>query len=104
MKINADGAVSEAGARSDFWAGHAFDEAKDKRFAVSVGEGADGVEDGVGFGGGVRGVRSGRSAGFSLHGRRLLVEFVGRFCAAMKVGGAITGDGSEPSRKAGNLA
>ena len=56
MKIDADRAVSEAGARSDFGAGHAFDEAKEEGLAVSVGERADRAEHGVGFRVGVGGV------------------------------------------------
>ncbi len=50
MKIDANGAVSEAGACGDFGTGHALDEAKDQRFAIAFGEGENGVESGVGFG------------------------------------------------------
>ena len=61
MKIDANGAVGKAGAGGDFRAGQAFDETKNERFAVGVGERADGVEDSVGFGGGVRGMIRGGS-------------------------------------------
>ena len=104
MKIDAYGAVREASASGDFGAGHAFDEAKDEGFAVSVGKRADGVEDGVGFGAGVRGVSRGRNALFRLGGSRFLVEFFVGFEAAMKIGGAIAGDGGKPSGKAGDFA
>ena len=50
MKIDAHGAVGEAGARGDFRPGHALDEAENERFAISVGERAYGFEDGFGFG------------------------------------------------------
>jgi len=61
MKSDSNRAVGKAGAGGDFGAGHAFDEAEDEGFAVGVGEGADGVEDCVGFGAGVRGVIHGGS-------------------------------------------
>ncbi len=68
MKIDANGAVGEAGASGDFGAGHSFDEAKNEGFAVGVGERTNGVEDGVGFGAGVRGVTGGRGDLFGLRG------------------------------------
>jgi hypothetical protein len=37
MKVDANGAVGEAGAGGDFGTGHAFDEAKNEGLAVSVG-------------------------------------------------------------------
>jgi hypothetical protein len=104
MKIDAYGAVGEARAGGDFGAGHAFDEAKDQGFAVGVGERADGFEDGVGFGAGVRGMASGRNALFRLGGGGFLVEFFVGFEAAMKIGGAIAGDGGEPPGEARNFA
>ena len=104
MKIDTHGAVGEAGARGDFWATQALDEAKNERIAVGVGKGVDGLEDGVGFGGGVGG--SGGS------GRRMLgvleggnfAEFIDGFAAAVKVGGAVASDGGEPAGEFGNFA
>jgi hypothetical protein len=93
MKIHANGAVGKAGTGRDFGAGHAFDEAKDERFAVSIGERADGFEDGAGFGAGVRGMSRGMSGSVGLRGVRFFIEFVGGFRAAMKIYGAIAGDG-----------
>jgi hypothetical protein len=104
MKIHAYGTVGEAGTGGDFGAGHAFDEAKDQGFAVGVGERADGVEDGVGFGAGVRGMTSGRNALFRLGGSGFLVEFFVGFEAAMKIVGAVASDGGQPSGEAGDFA
>ena len=104
MKVYAYGTVGEAGAGGDFGAGHSFDEAENEGFAVGVGERADGVENGVGFGAGVGGVSSGRNALFRLDGGGFLVEFIVGLCAAMKIGGAIAGNGSEPSGEAGDFA
>jgi hypothetical protein len=104
MKIDAYGAVREASASGDFGAGHAFDEAKDEGFAVSVGKRADGVENGVGFGAGVRGMTSGRNALFRLGGSGFLVEFFVGFDAAMKIVGAVASDGDQPSGEAGDFA
>lgn len=61
MKRDANGAVGKAGPGGDFRAGHAFDEAEDQGFAVGVGERADRLENGVGFGAGVRRVIRERS-------------------------------------------
>ena len=103
-KIDAHGAVSETGAGGDFRAAHALDEAKDKRFAVGVGERADGIERCVGFGAGMRRMTSGRSELFGLRGGGFFVEFVARFDAAVKIGGAVAGDGGEPTGEAGEFA
>ena len=104
MKSDANGAMGKAGAGGDFGAGHAFDEAEDEGFAVGVGERADRFENGVGFGAGMRRVIRGRSGSARLRGGRFFVEFVGGFCAAMKIRGAIAGDGSEPAGEAGDFA
>jgi len=104
MKSDANGAVGESGTGGDFVAGHAFDEAEDEGFAVGVGERADRFENGVGFGAGVRGVIRGRSESVGLRGVRFFVEFFGGFCAAMKICGAVAGDGGEPSGEVGNFA
>lgn len=103
MKSDANGAVGKTSAGGDFGAGHAFDEAKNEGFAVGVRERANRFEDGMGFGAGVRGMIRGSSERSSLYGGRFLVEFFVRFDAAMKIGGAIAGDGSEPSGKAGDF-
>jgi len=104
MKIDANGAVGEAGASGDFGAGHSFDEAKNEGFAVGVGERTNGVEDGVGFGAGVRGVTGGRGDLFGLRGGVFFVEFVVGFDAAMKIRGVIASDGGEPSWEARDFA
>ena len=39
-----------------------------------------------------------------MHGRRFLVEFFIWFDAAVKIGGAVAGDGGEPSGEAGDFA
>jgi hypothetical protein len=104
IKIDAHGAVGKARAGGDFGAGHAFDEAKDERFAVGVWERADGFEDGVGFGAGVGGMIRGRGERFGLRGGRSFVEFFVGFDAAVKIRGAIARDGGEPSGKAGDFA
>ncbi len=104
MKIDANGAVGEAGASGDFGAGHAFDEAKNEGLAVGVGERADGVEHRMGFGPGVRGVTSGRGDLFGLRGGGCFVEFFVGFDAAVKIGGAIASDGGEPSGETRDFA
>jgi hypothetical protein len=99
MKVDANGTVRKSGASGDFRAGHAFDEAEDKSFAIGFGEWEDGVESSTGFGGGMRtGSRSSRlnSSGF-FH------ELVDRLAAAMKIGGAITSDRGEPAREFGDF-
>jgi hypothetical protein len=104
MEIDANGTVSEAGARGDFRAGHAFDEAEDERLAVGFGERANGVEDGVGFGAGVgSGVGGGRRL-LVLRGREFFVEFVVGFDAAVKVCGAVARDGGKPAGEFGGFA
>ena len=104
MKIDADGTVSESGAGGDFWAGHTLDEAEDQGFAIGLGESEEGVERGVSFGGGMRWGRiCGRErAGVCADG--FFDKFVVRFAAAMKIGGAIAGDGGEPTGELGNFA
>ena len=47
---------------------------------------------------------SGRRKWFGLRGSGFLVKFVIGFDAAMKIGGAIAGDGGEPSGKVGDFA
>ena len=46
----------------------------------------------------------GRSGRFNLRGGRFFVEFVAGFDAAVKIGGAVAGDGGEPSGEAGDFA
>jgi hypothetical protein len=104
MKIDANGAVSEAGAGGDFGSSHALDETENEGLAVGVGERADGIENRVGFGARVRGMTSGRSELFGFRGGGFFVKFVARFDAAVKIGGAIAGDGGKPSGEAGDLA
>jgi len=104
MKVDANGAVSKAGARGDFGTGHALDEAKDQSFAIAFGEGENGVESSVGFRGGMgtgrrRGVR-----GIGFCGGRFFDKLVERFTAAVKVRGAIASDGGEPAGEFGDFA
>jgi len=61
MKIDANGAVGEAGAGGDFRTCQAFNEAKNEGLAVGVRERANGIEDRMGFVAGVRGVIRGGS-------------------------------------------
>jgi hypothetical protein len=103
MKIDAHGPMGEAGALGDFWASHAFDEAKDESFAIGFRERKDGIESGVGFGTRVRsGVARRRGGDFFADG--FFGKFVVRFAAAVKVGGAVASNGREPAGKFGNLA
>jgi hypothetical protein len=88
MEIDADGTVREAGASRNFGASHAFDEAKDERFAIRIGQGTDGLEDLVGFGLS----RAGCGMGTFLVAVGLLVKFFGRLRMAVKIRGAIAGD------------
>ena len=106
MKIDAYRAVREAGARGDFGAGHAFDEAKDERFAIGFGKQANGLEDGVSFGGGVRSaaVRGRGVVAFEFGRGGFFVERKIIFGAAMKIGGAVAGNGGEPAGKLGSFA
>jgi hypothetical protein len=104
MKIDANGAVGEADAGSDFRTAHAFDEAKNEGFAVGVGKRTNGIEDGVGFSAGVRGVIHEGSGRFALRSGGHFVELFVGFGATVKVCGAITRDGSEPSGEAGDFA
>ena len=95
--------MSKPGARGDFGAGHAFDETEDQRLAVSFGEGADGLERGPGFG--VRRLRRDEFAGGSgLFGGSFGVERKVRFGVAMKIRGAVAGDGGEPAGEVGGIA
>lgn len=104
-KVDAHGAVGQAGARGDFGAAHAFDEPEDERLAIGFGERADGFESGAGFGGGVGSFRSGELRGrCGIFGRRICVERNIRFCVAVKIGGAIAGDGGEPAGKIVGIA
>jgi hypothetical protein len=104
MKIDANGTVSEACARGDFGAGHTLDEAKNERLTVGFREGTDCLEDSVGFGAGVgRGTKRGRQLlGFG--GVGFLVECVVRFNAAVKIRGAVAGNGGEPAWEFGYFA
>jgi hypothetical protein len=99
MKIDANGAVGESGASGDFWPSHALDETEDKSFAIGFWEGEDGVESSAGFGGGMR---TG-SGGSRLNRSGFFHELVERLAAAMKIGGAITGDGGEPAGEFGDF-
>ena len=100
MEIDADGTVREAGASRNFGASHAFDEAKDERFAIRIGQGTDGLEDLVGFGLS----RAGRGMGTFLVAVGLLVKFFGRLRMAMKIVGAIAGDGCQPASESRHVA
>jgi len=104
MKIDAHGAVGEAGTRGDLRAGHALDEAQDERFAIGFRERADGVEDGVRLGGGVRRAATPgcRCDGFDGSGFFVKRDVV--FRVAMKIGGAVAGDGGEPAGEFGRFA
>ncbi len=104
MKIDANGAMGETGVGRDFRSGHAFNQAKNQSFAVSVGKRTNGVEDCPGFCAGVRGLTRGREVLFCLRGNGFFVEFGARFGAAVKIGRAIAGDGSEPSGETGDFA
>lgn len=100
MKIDADGAVREAGARGDFRAGHAFDEAKNERFAISTRQRADGLKHQVRFG-------LIRAIGWMdcfLTFMKFLVELVGRPRLAVEIDSAIASDGGEPTAEAGSVA
>lgn len=101
VKVDAHGAVGKAGAFGDFGAAHAFDKAQDQGFAIGFGKREDGVESGVGFGGGVRG-GTGWQVVFFVEG--FFGKFMVRFAAAVKVGGAIAGDRSEPAGEFGDFA
>ena len=104
MKIDANGTMGESGAGGNFWAGEALDEAEDQGFAIGLGESEDGVERCMGFGGGIRRERiCGRwRGGFGVDG--FFDKFVVRLAAAMKIGGAIAGDGGEPAGELRNFA
>jgi hypothetical protein len=104
MKIDAHGAVREASAGSDFRAGHALDQSKNKSFAIAFGEGEDGVESGAGFDGGVRRGRRGRRRRAVFCSSGFFDEFVKRFVVTVKVGSAVAGDGGEPAGEFGDFA
>jgi hypothetical protein len=104
MKINANGAMGEAGAGGDLGARHAFHEAKDERLAVSVGERPDGVKHCMRFGAGMRGMTRGRSDKFRLRGYGFFIELIVGLGASVKVGRPVARDGGEPSGKMGNFA
>ena len=89
MEIDADGTVRKAGTSRNFGASHAFDEAKDERFAIRIGERADGLENLVRLGL----IRAGCGMGIFLVAVGLLVKLFGRLRMAMKIVGAIAGDG-----------
>lgn len=103
MKIDANGAMGEAGTRGDLRASHAFDEAEDESLSIAFGKGKDGVESRVGFGVGVRGGRSGGKRRVGIEGGGFIDKFAGGFAAAVKVRGAIAGDGGEPAGKFGDF-
>jgi hypothetical protein len=104
MKIDAHGAVGEPGARGDFWAAHALDEAKNERIAVGVGKGVNGLENGVGFGGGVGGSGGRRRRMLGVLEGGIFAEFIDGLAAAVKVGGAVASDGGKPAGEFGNFA
>jgi hypothetical protein len=104
MKVDANGAVSKAGARGDFGTGHALDEAKDQSFAIAFGEGENGVESCVGFGGGMGAGRRRGSRRSGFWGGRFFDKLVERLTAAVKVRGAIASDGGEPAGEFGDFA
>jgi hypothetical protein len=93
VEIDANRPMGESGPRGDFRSGHALDEAKDERFAISDWQKAYGFENLVSFGsaaatGGMRAL---------LIAVKFLVEFGGRSRLAVKIGGPIAGDGREPT-------
>jgi hypothetical protein len=100
VEINANGPVRESGARGNFGAGHALDEAKDERFAIGVWQRAYGFENLVSFG--LLAVSCGISA--PLFAVKFLIEFACRARLAVKIGGAIAGDGSEPTTETRDVA
>ena len=104
MKIDANGAVSESGAGSDFGAGHALDETQDEGFTIGFGEGEDGVKSGVGFGVGVGSGGARWRLRIDFCGSGFFNELVRGFGAAMKIGGAIAGDGGKPAGEFGHVA
>jgi hypothetical protein len=105
MKIDAHGAVGESDARGDFWTGHTLDEAKHEGLTIGLGEGADGLEDGVGLGARMgSGRERGRRLPGSFGGGGLFDELLVRFCAAVKIRGAVSSDRSEPPGKFGDFA
>jgi hypothetical protein len=100
VKIDADGAMGKAGARGDFGAGHTFDETQDERFAIRIRQRTDGFEDLMGLGW----IDASCGVIWLLTYVGLFVECIGGVRLAMKIDGAITGDGGEPSTKAGDVA
>ena len=94
MKIDANGALGEAGACGDFRSGHAFDQTENQGFAISLRQPANGVESGVGFV---------VFAGARQAGRGLVRDFVKSLRVAMKIVGAIARDCEQPTRKGGGL-
>ena len=105
MEIDADRAVSKAGAGGDFGTSHALDEAKDQSFAIAFGERENGVESGVGFGAGMgSGGGEGEGRGSASAASGLFDKLVERLAAAVKVRGAIASDGGEPAGEFGEFA
>ena len=100
VKIDADGSVREAGARGDFRAGHAFHEAKDKRFAIGFRQRPNGFESLMRFGS----IHAICGIHFFVSSVDLLVELIGRLRLAMKIDSAIAGNGGEPPPKARDVA
>jgi hypothetical protein len=103
MKIDAYGAVRQAGARGDFGSGHAFDETKHKRFAVGFWKREDGFERNARFRGGLRSTTVGgrELAGI---GDGVIVERNIGLGAAMKIDGVVARDGGQPAGKTRNVA
>jgi len=104
MKIDANGAVGKPGARGDFGAGHALDEAKNERLAVGFGEATERIKDGMGFSVRVSRGTEGGSRLLGFLGRGFLVECFVRLDATMEVGGAVARNGREPTGKLGDFA
>jgi hypothetical protein len=103
MKIDANRPVGEAGARGDFRAGHAFHQTEDESFAVGFRETTDRIERGMGFGRGVRRGRRRKIRGIGRFLGGLFVEFVDGFATAVKIGGAVAGNGGKPAREFGGV-
>jgi hypothetical protein len=100
MEIDADRAVRQADASGDFGAGHAFDEAKDERFAIGIRQRTNCLKHLVRFGL----IHAGCGMRSFLVAVKLFVEFSGRLRMAVKIHGAIAGDGREPATEARNVA
>ena len=104
MKIDADGAVREAGASGDFGASHALDEAEDERLAIGFRKREDGVERGASLGAGVGSATVRRGWLVWFRGVGLFVECNVRLGAAVEVSGAVAGDGGEPASEVRRVA